>query len=223
MKHEMRGIGHERSILFYGDSNTWGFDPATTLRYPFPLRWTTVCASLLGDTYHCFPAGMNGRTTVFDDPVKGSRNGLKGLDYELQTHKPLDLFVVMLGTNDLKYTDADGSADGMERLIELVLTANERYRLSSPVFPAMTAAKNPILLISPIRLRAHVGDRGDDISESARLSGLYRRIAEKHRLHFLDASLYAEPSDVDGVHLAVEGHRSLGRAIAETIRAIHEG
>lgn len=230
MKHEMSGIGHERSILFYGDSNTWGFDPATTLRYPYPLRWTTVCASLLGDTYHCFPAGMNGRTTVFDDPVKGSRNGLKGLDYELQTHKPLDLFVVMLGTNDLKYTDADGSADGMERLIELVLTANERYSLSSPVFPAPAevsgeegSEKNPILLISPIRLRAHVGDRDDDVSESARLSGLYQAIAEKHRLHFLDASLYAEASEADGVHLAVEGHRSLGRAIAESVRAILEG
>ena len=215
------------NILFYGDSNTWGFDPATTLRYPYQLRWTTICASLLGDDYNCIPAGMNGRTTSFDDPVKGSRNGLKGLDYELQTHKPLDLFVVMLGTNDLKYTSAGGCADGMEKLVDLVLTANQRYNLSSPVFPALAAARNgggpamnPVLLVSPILLKAHVGDRGDDIAESAGLAGLYQHIAEKNRLHFLDASLYAEPSETDGVHLAAEGHRLLGKAMADKIAYI---
>ena len=216
-----------RNVLFYGDSNTWGFDPSTTLRYPYRSRWTAICASLLGDGYCCIPAGMNGRTTAFDDPVKGARNGLKGLDYALQTHKPLDLFVVMLGTNDLKYTDAEGSAAGMEKLIELVLTANERYNLSSPVFPSLAAgreregsAENPILLVSPIRLKAHVGDLRGDIAESGRLPALYRSIAERRRLHFLDASLHAEPSVADGVHLAAEGHRLLGEAVAESVKAI---
>ena len=209
-----------KSILFYGDSNTWGFDPGTTLRYPYSVRWTSICASLLGSGYNCIPAGMNGRTTVFDDPIKGSRNGIKGLDYELQTHKPLDLFAVMLGTNDLKYTDAEGSAAGMARLIELVMTANQRYNLSSPVFPDSDIPGQPILLISPIGLRSHVGDRPNDIMDSARLSDLYQEIARKNRLHFLDAALYAEPSEVDGVHLGVEGHRSLGTAVAEKIREI---
>ena len=87
-------------ILFYGDSNTWGFDPATCGRYPYEQRWTSICAEILGENYHCMPAGMNGRTTIFDDPWKGCRNGIKGLDYELQSHKPLDLCVVMLGAND---------------------------------------------------------------------------------------------------------------------------
>ena len=210
---------HMTEILFYGDSNTWGYDPRTALRCPRHLRWTTVCARLLGSGYNCISAGMNGRTTVFDDPVKGSRNGLSGIDYELQTHKPLDLVAVMLGTNDLKYTDADGAAEGMERLVKLILTANERYSFSSPVFPNM-GDKSPVLLISPILLKAHVGDRGDDISQSARLSGLYRQIAEEHRLHFLDAALYAEPSDIDGIHLGADGHRRLGEAMAEKIRLI---
>ena len=209
-----------KNILFYGDSNTWGFDPRTTLRYPYPVRWTSICAALLGSGYNCIPAGMNGRTTVFDDPLKGSRNGIRGLDYELQTHKPLDLFVVMLGTNDLKYTDAEGSAAGMERLIELVMTVNRRYDLSSPVFSRNGAPGRAVLLISPIRLGSHAGDRPNGGADSARLSDLYRKIAEKNRLHFLDAALYAEPSEVDGVHLGVEGHRSLGAAVAEKIREI---
>jgi lysophospholipase L1-like esterase len=201
------------NILFYGDSNTWGFDPATMRRYPYEVRWTTICAGLLGDAYNCIPSGINGRTTVFDNPQQGCRNGSRGLDYALQTNKPLDLFAVMLGTNDLYYTDAQGSAEGMERLIELVLSANERYHLTSPVFFSDPC----ILLISPIRLKGHVGGRADDIAESAKLSGLYRRIAEKHRLHFLDASLYAEPSDIDGIHLGADGHRALGEAVAGKI------
>lgn len=209
-----------KNILFYGDSNTWGFDPGTTLRYPYPVRWTSICASILGSGYNCIPAGMNGRTTVFDDPIKGSRNGIKCLDYELQTHKPLDLFAVMLGTNDLKYTDAEGSVAGMERLIELVMTANQRYNLSSPVFPNCDASGQVILLISPILLRSHVGDYPNDIADSARLSNLYQEIARKNHLHFLDAALYAEPSEVDGVHLGVEGHKALGAAVAEKIKEV---
>ena len=206
-----------KSILFYGDSNTWGFDPGTRLRYPYHLRWTTICAAQLGEAYNCIPAGMNGRTTAFDDPVKDARNGVKGLDYELQTHKPLDLMVVMLGTNDLKYTNAAGSAAGMERLIELVLTANQRFSLSSPVFPAEGAS---VLLISPILLKSHVGDRNNDVEESAKLSSLYQRIANAHRLHFMDAAQYTGPSDLDGVHLSIDGHNRLGSAIADTIKRI---
>ncbi|MBR0410362.1 MAG: SGNH/GDSL hydrolase family protein [Eubacterium sp.] len=206
-----------KSILFYGDSNTWGYDPATGLRYPYRDRWTTVCADLLGSGYNCIPAGMNGRTTAFDDPVKGARNGIKGLDYELQTHKPLDLFVVMLGTNDLKYTDARGSGDGMDKLVRLVLSANERYNLSSPVFPS-AGSSMPVLLISPILLKEHVGIRRDDVSESEKLYGFYKEIAEKYGIHFLDAALYAEPSGIDGIHLGAEGHKKLGDAIAGKIK-----
>ena len=207
-----------KNILFYGDSNTWGFDPGTTLRYPYENRWTTVCAGLLGSGYNCIPAGMNGRTTAFDDPVKGARNGTKGLDYALQTHKPLDLMVIMLGTNDLKYTDAAGSAAGMERLVELALTANQRYNLSSPVFPKDCTS---ILLISPVLLKAHVGPREDDISESAKLSGLYQRIADRFHLPFMDAALYASPSEIDGVHLSLKANETLGIAIAEKIKSLY--
>lgn len=206
-----------KTILFYGDSNTWGYDPNTALRYPYHLRWTTVCAKLLGEGYICIPAGMNGRTTAFDDPVSGVRNGIKGLDYELQTHKPLDLMVIMLGTNDLKFTDVEGSAAGMKRLIELVRNANERCKHCSPIFFGNDA---PVLLISPILMKAHVGERDDDIAESARLSGLYKQIAESFRLPFLDAALHAAPSEIDGVHLDIDGHEKLGKAIAAKIKSL---
>lgn len=81
------------------------------------------------------------------------------MDYELQSHKPLDLCVVMLGTNDLKFTDAQGSARGMEQLLCMILTANERYHLSYPVFP--NGAK--ILLISPVLVRCNIGNAWDGV------------------------------------------------------------
>ena len=206
-----------KSILFYGDSNTWGFDPETRNRYPYELRWTSICAEQLGEEYCCIPSGMNGRTTMFDDPLKGCRNGIDGIDYALQSHKPLDLLVLMLGTNDLKYTDAKGSADGMDRLISKIVTANERYSLSSPVFPS--GAK--ILLISPVLLFTNIDETGkhDAIEESGKLAGLNQRIADKYGLAFLDAAKITPPSDVDGVHLSPEGHRRLGQAAAEKIIA----
>ncbi len=206
------------NILFYGDSNTWGFDPETGNRYPYEKRWTTVCAKKLGAKYNCIPSGMNGRMTIFDDPLKACRNGTEGLDYALQTHKPLDLFVLMLGTNDLKHTGATGSASGMEQLVSKILSSNKRYSLSSPVFP--NGAK--ILLISPVLLNQNIDETGwyDAKAESQKLSDLYREIAEKYGLEFLDAAAITDPSPVDGVHLSAEGHEKIGLAVAEKIAEI---
>lgn len=207
-----------KHLLFYGDSNTWGFDPASGGRYPLENRWTTICAGLLGPEYDCVSAGMNGRTTAFDDPVKGCRNGISGLDYELQSHKPLDLMVIMLGTNDLKYTDAAGSAEGMEQLVRQVLTANERFCLSSPVFPDGAQ----ILLVAPVLITGEVNQclACDEQKESRKLADLYGKIAIRNGLHFMDASQVTGPSDTDGVHLSSKGHALLGTALAERIQAL---
>ena len=121
-----------KNILLFGDSNTWGFDPACGGRFPYRVRWTTICAEKLGTAYNCIPCGMNGRTTIFDDPLKGCRNGLDALDFELQTNKPLDLLVIMLGTNDLKYTDAAGSAEGLKKIIEKA-TSYSIYSVSEKI------------------------------------------------------------------------------------------
>ena len=165
------------NILFYGDSNTWGFDPETTLRYPYPLRWTTVCAKLLGEEYNCIPAGMNGRTTVFDDPLKGARNGLTGLDYELQSHKPLDLMVVMLGTNDCSAEldlRAEEIAQGMEKLLR---TADRILRERQGYAPRIILVCPP-----PIEESVWEGPFAADTNKkglrtSAELPALYERLA----------------------------------------------
>ena len=93
-----------KTVLCYGDSNTWGYDAATEGRYPYDKRWTTVLARELGSEYLVIPEGLNGRTTVWPDPVEGEyKSGKSTLLAILESHHPLDLVVLMLGTNDLKH------------------------------------------------------------------------------------------------------------------------
>ena len=205
------------NILFFGDSNTWGYNPSCGLRYPYEKRWTSICAGLLGEGFNCIPAGMNGRTTAFDDPEKPLRNGCKEIDHDLQSHKPLDLVVIMLGTNDMKFVDAKSSADGLEKLIKMVLSVNERFSTSSPVF----MDSPDVLIISPIHLRSSYGTSGyDDIAESRLQAGLFKDLADRYGVDFLDAAQFAEASDIDGEHLTEEGHKALGRAVADKISII---
>ena len=91
-----------KNILCFGDSNTWGYAPVTGERYPGHVRWTGVLQSCLGDDYFVIEEGLNGRTTVHNEPLRPHRNGASLLPVLLESHSPLDLVIVMLGTNDLK-------------------------------------------------------------------------------------------------------------------------
>ena len=219
-----KGCENMKNILFYGDSNTWGFNPEDGGRYPYDLRWTTVAEKILGEDYNCVAAGINGRTTVFDDPWKGCRNGKDALDFELQSHKPLDLVVIMLGTNDLKFGSADLSARGIETLMMMVKMANERFCTSSPVFPN----GEKILLISPI-LIGEIDENHFEYDlipngheESKRFAPLYKAMADKCGAYFLNAADYAEPCDIDSEHMTPNGHAALGKAVAAKIKEILE-
>ena len=115
----------KKSILCYGDSNTWGYIPDVGRRFPEDIRWTGILQNLLGSTYEVIENGLVGRTTVFDDPYGPCRNGLASLDCALLSSAPLDLVSLALGTNDLKFTDAFGSRRGAGRLLHEILSANQ--------------------------------------------------------------------------------------------------
>ena len=90
-----------RTILCFGDSNTWGDPPGGNGRFAWHERWTGILQSSLGDGFRVIEEGLCGRTTCFDDPFSPNRNGLAYLTVALETHCPLDLLIIMLGTNDL--------------------------------------------------------------------------------------------------------------------------
>lgn len=91
-----------KQILCFGDSNTWGLIPKTGERFPWGIRWTSILSEKLGqDKYHVVEEGLCGRTTVFDDPLRDGRCGVKVLPTLLESHEPIDLSIIMLGTNDI--------------------------------------------------------------------------------------------------------------------------
>lgn len=210
-------------VLCYGDSNTWGYIAGTAQRRE--ERWTAVCQRILGEDYTIIENGLNGRTTVFDDPFNDYLNGKKNLGYTLISQKPIDLAVLMLGTNDLKYTGAVGAVTGADELVRMLLNANEIYRVSQPVFPK---GAKVLVLAPPVIDRALDSLRPDSTvagkaGDSERFAVLYRQMAENRGVYFMDAALYAKPSIVDCVHIDAESHLRLGKAVAEKILEIFSG
>ncbi len=210
----------KKEILCYGDSNTWGYMPGGVGRYGEDVRWTCLLQRLLGDAYRVQEDGINGRTTAFDDPEAPFRNGLEGLGFALLSGKPLDLVIIMLGTNDLKFVTANRSAAGAKLLIEMLQAANEKYPASTPVFRDETR----ILLISPIEIGGNAVSEGDyfDIEQSRMFAAEYEALAREMHVHFLDAAKVASPCPIEGTHMLPEGHAALAAAVAQKVRDILE-
>lgn len=211
-----------KQILCYGDSNTWGFVPGTGMRQPEHIRWPGVCQAELGSGYRIIENGLNGRTTVLDDRFSDYLNGKKSLGYALISQKPLDLVVLMLGSNDLKYASAVAAATGADELVRMLLNADGIYRVSQPIFP-----NGPkVLLIAPPLVAPEITELFPNSTlvtgavESPRFSQLYANVAKNRGVHFLDAALYTEPSLDDCVHITAESHERLGKAIAAKIKEI---
>ena len=109
-------------IVAFGNSNTWGYDPATGARFPRSQRWHSVLQRELGPDFEVIAEGLNGRTTVHDDPIEPYRCGADALPPCLISHAPVDLVILALGCNDLKKrfsVSAFGIAEGAGRLIFL--------------------------------------------------------------------------------------------------------
>ena len=135
-------------------------------------------------------------------------------------HKPLDLLILNLGTNDLKFTDAYGASKGAETLISLTTLVQARKE-SSLVFPNGIQ----ILLVSPIEMDPVVandpfGSLRNGAEESRKFAYYYQHVAEAKEVHFFNAATVAAPSKVDGIHMEPESHRALGLALADEVRKI---
>lgn len=213
-----------KTILCYGDSNAWGFIPAKATRYDYDIRWPGITAKLLGEEYRLIEDCISGRTTVYEDPCVKCRCGSDNLGYSLLAHAPLDMVILALGTNDLKFTDSNGSMRGIARLIDLTLNADVAFDAYAPVYP--NGVK--LLLIGPPVIDASIPEKrpghalADAAHESTLLSEKYERVAKEKGIYFLDASRYVKPSPADCLHMEPEEHAKLGKAVAEKIRGIFE-
>lgn len=200
-----------KHILCFGDSNLFGTNPSGG-RWPLEVRWTGLLSNALGEGYRIIEEGLGGRTTVFDDPLEENRNGSKQLPIMLHSHRPLDLVIISLGTNDCKTmfnADARIIAKALEKLALMV--KNYPYGEYYPI--------PQVLVISPIHTGDHVEDSVfasfDHTSHllSKSLAPAIKSMAKKNNLLFLDASLFAQSSTIDQLHMDREGHASLAKAI----------
>lgn len=218
-----------KRILCYGDSNTWGYQPITGQRYDEKTRWTSIAQKILGSKYQIIEAGLNGRTTVFEDPFDPYRNGLTGIGYALLESMPLDLIVIALGTNDLKFTGVVGAARGLASLVTAANQITTRIasdRLYSSAVPAAANEAPKILIVSPILIHPEIKTINPQTSfsggyeKSLELAKAFERVAVATGSYFVDASKVATPSELDGVHMMPDSHFELAKTISCKIKEI---
>ncbi|MCG6902110.1 MAG: SGNH/GDSL hydrolase family protein [Rhodobacter sp.] len=208
-----------RSILCFGDSNTHGTRAMRHIsdrrRFDMAMRWPSVMAAALGKGFEVIAEGHPGRTAVFDDPVEGKhKNGLRVLPALLESHRPIDLVIVMLGTNDLKArfgVPASDIALGLERLVRLIA--------QSDAGPDGTAPR--VLLAAPVPVE-EVGFLGDIFAggavKSRTLPALLRAVADRQGCGFVDLGTVAAVDPVDGIHLDAGAQAAIGKTMAGVVQ-----
>ena len=218
-----------KTILCYGDSNTWGFMPhqekpavKAANRFPWGVRWPSRVQLTLGEDYQVIEEGLNGRTTMFDCFMEEHRNGLKDIDVCLLTHMPIDLVIIMLGTNDTKQVFGKSPfviAHGIQRLIGRVKDGDYGYG---------PEGKTPeILVVAPVRMNEGIFTSwlsgefdADSLDRDKALAAHYQRVAEANGVHFLDAGKFISADASDGVHMNAEGHRAMAELISAKVKEI---
>lgn len=205
-------------ILCYGDSNTWGYIPASGgRRLPSHMRWPGVVSKLLRTNYRVTEEGLGGRTTVWDDPFSPGieRNGLKTLGAILASHKPLDLVVIFLGTNDLKTRHSvapDDVALGVEALVKAAC---------NPEFGPGNGEPPAILAICPCSIW-EVPTQFGGIFQGGReksldLRSAYRQMSKRTGVPLMYAEDFVHSDPSDGIHLSAESHSVLGQEVAKWV------
>lgn len=212
-----------QQILVYADSLSWGIIPMTRRRFEFDERWPCVLEIELlksGRPVRVIEDCLNGRRTMYEDPVKPGRNGLIGLAQRIEVNSPLALVILMLGTNDFQFNhehDASDAARGMAALIEAIRSA--------PIEPGMPIPE--VLVVAAPSITQPKGDIAAKFKDAEKkcigLAAAYKQLCEDTDCYFFDAGLVTSSSLVDGVHLDVDQHTLLGKALAQIVADILNG
>jgi len=212
----------KKHIVCFGDSNTHGYcaEPHDCVdggdRFNENERWTCLLQKQLGDDYLVIEEGLSGRTTVFRDSLHECMSGLDSIYSCLMSHEPVDLLIIMLGTNDTKERFGANAACisiGMERLVKKAKSV-EAWRDGKP----------NILVIAP----PHIGDGLYDIpageamgigcpEKSRQLAPKYAELCVRQKCSFLDAEGIGEFNKYDCMHLTAQGHQNLAAKLAELV------
>lgn len=204
----------KKHIVCFGDSNTHGYCPDPNdcadggNRFNEDERWTCLLQKALGGDYLVIEEGLNGRTTVFPDPIREGADGLSVIYPILKSHEPVDLLIIMLGTNDTKerfHANAACIGRGMERLVSKA-KAIDCWGQYGP----------NILIIAPPHITEGFHDEcmGEGcVEKSKKLAMYYKQVAERLGCRFFDAE-GCEFNNIDHMHLTSRGHKQLAGKLA---------
>ena len=207
-----------KHILVYSDSISWGIIPMSRNRFAFEQRWPGILENnlnKLGQDVRVIEDCLNGRRTIYEDPVRSGRNGLIGLSQRIEVNSPLELVILMLGTNDFQanhdHTALD-AAKGMKALIDEI-----RH---TTLEPGMIKPK--ILVIAPPPILEPKGDIAmkfkDGHKKCVGLAKAYKKLCEDESCNFFDAEKVTTSSKIDGVHFDLDQHAKFGDAISDYVK-----
>lgn len=217
-----------KTILCYGDSNTWGFVAGSIdfktfymERYPRNIRWTGLLQQYLGDEYYVIEEGLNGRTTNVDYKDLPGRNGKTYLLPCLYSHSPVDLVILGLGANDLKTEfnrEAKDIAEGLSELIDIIQ--------ATTFGPNMKSAPKILLVSYAIPVNENYLDTNNEpifkgaIEKAKQFSFWVSKLAKDKQCYFLDIAPHIYLSQVDGIHFDETAHKEFSKLITSEIKNI---
>ena len=211
-----------KQILVFGDSLSWGIIPGSRRRFPFEDRWPGLLEIKLNESgchSRVIEDCLNGRRTIWDDPQKPGRKGIDGLAQRIEVNSPLDLVIILLGTNDFQCIHENRPRDSANGIADLIAEIR-----SSPIEPTMTHPD--ILVVAPPLLQEARGEISEKFAGAeSRSKGLNRAIeaiADTHSCHFFDAASVTRSSKVDGIHLDLDQHAALGLGLVTKVKVILE-
>ncbi|MBQ8830197.1 MAG: SGNH/GDSL hydrolase family protein [Oscillospiraceae bacterium] len=214
-----------KHVLCFGDSNTYGLKPewiqGSFGRHDENTRWPGKMRNLLGDDYRVIEEGQCGRTTVFEDPTFPMKSGINYLRPCIESHTPLDLIIIMLGTNDTKGMFNASAAEIAAGLGRLIQTAKDpAVYMGGPVPKVLVAVPVPL---GEVATTLPDGITTMEMVEKSRaLAARYEATAQMHGCEFIDLGKVAETAPFEGVHITAEGHAKIAEAMAAKVREILE-
>lgn len=213
----------KKTVLVFGDSNSWGWNPSNDLvkpieRWDDDVRWPGVLQKGLGDGCKVLVDGLNGRTTVWDDPIEEYRCGKNQIIPSMDAAAPIDLIIIFVGTNDLKvrYTvSAQDIANGAALLVRKAL--GQVGAFSNGVPKVLLIGPPPLGQISNGVFNLMFGGNEE---KSKHLGAHYKAAAEANGAEYFDAGAVVRSSKIDGLHLDADQHELLGKALIDPVKKI---
>jgi len=210
-----------KTVLIFGDSNSWGWNPGNDLvkpieRWDDSVRWPGVMQKELGSDFKVLVDGLNGRTTVWDDPIREYRCGKDQIIPSMDAAAPIDLLIIFIGANDLKVrfsVSAQDIASGAALLVRKALAQGEAFAGGRP--KVILIAPPPL---GPVSKGVYKEMFGGNEEKSKQLGSYYKAVAKTMGVDYIDAGSIVKSSDIDGLHLDADQHEILGKTMADVVK-----